>query len=308
MRLLRFGTAVLASGLATGTAQAADSFIFATEPTVEEASAVSGFIEGRYGSLGSSVGEEEANAAAPDDDIVVDGGKWTLRGTVNARAGDFNVQVEAEFSAVDAGPYESSIGNGTIHAYYRPTGGSYAVGAFLRGGREDFLQLSEIATERMDGVTDDLLIGSEVAFLSEHATLHLRTGIGTRRDSPRGSDVGLDSDRLHIGAGANFYVGENLRFDLDGTYDRFENEQFQTDVDRFAIDGRANYRFASAPVSVFAGYRYETREIRSRLATEESESNLNTLYAGARLHFGTQTLKQEDRSGALWDTMDVMPR
>ena len=300
MRELGVRAALAASSLLVmaGAANAADSFVHVGKAGSELASPFSGWVEGRY----SSVDSVHDNAVAGTTVEGVDAGKWSLRGAANLRAGSFNIQVDVDGGTLDNGPYERTDVAGTVHAYLRPIGGTFAIGAFLRGTQRDF---EDIRTDRPgSGEENELLYGGEIAYLAEFATLHLRAGIGTNE---YGTDLAsLEADRLHVGAGANFYIGENFRLDLDGTYDRVQHEIL--DVDTFTVDARANYRFHEKPVSVFAGYRYNTVELRPRIGgAEEEEQRYGELYAGAKLHFGTRTLQQEDRSGALWDTFTALP-
>lgn len=274
----------------TGAGMAADEIIY-SEKRTQTASAISGYVEGRYSDI-----QDVQDIDAPNG-IEIEGDEWQLRGVVNARANAFNVQVEIDGLQQDLGLSERDGVRGTIHAYYRPVGGAFAGGAFLRGAvaRSDDLDL-EVDEE-------EYLIGGEAAYLARFATVHLRAGYGQGSIEVAGLEA--DTDRVHVGAGANLYLGDNFRLDLDASYDTADHDLIESET--FAFDTRANYRFASRPVSIFAGYRYETSEFRDTVDETETEASTGTLYAGARLHFGTQSLRQEDQSGALWDTLSPLP-
>ena len=302
MRVLGFRTAVAVAALLAGmgTASAADEIIYTDQRVDSLASAVSGYVEGRYGMLQDVQDVDGTANVGIDTDL--EGNEWTLRGSVNARAGSFNAQIEADLDIVDAGLVEGNALRTTLHAYYRPIGGAFAAGAFLKGsyGKSEALVGSD---GHVEADVFGAVAGLEAAYLGQFATFHLRAGAGLQETDIAG--LRIEADRVHVGANTNLYFGDNFRLDLDGTYDRLEHELF--DADRFAFDARANYRFGARPVSVFAGYRHEAIETRSKVDGTETEFDTGTLYAGARLHFGSDSLRQEERSGALWETYSREP-
>lgn len=288
--VLRTGVAFTALAMAMSSASAADQFIHVTD-TKNLASAFSGWVEGRYGAI-DEINGADGNGQTED----VDGSRWSLRGTANLRGGSFNLQVELENVNLDGGLLETRTSAGTAHAYYRPLGGNYAAGAYLRGSYEDYTNFRDAGLPEYDAT--DVVAGIEAAYIGQLATLYVRTGGGIRTDEFL--DTELDSDRVHFGLGANLYIGDNFRVGFHGTYDQAKNDLF--DVETFTFDSRATYRFDQKPISLFAGYRYDRTETHVFADEEETDTRLGELYAGAKLHFGSDSLRQEDRSGALWDT------
>lgn len=60
------------------------------------------------------------------------------------------------------------------------------------------------------------------------------------------------------------------------------------------------------PISIFAGYRYDEWEPSVSGYSAGSEKNHSVL-AGLRYHFGSGSLKDEERSGPVWSTTSLPP-
>ena len=260
------------------------------------ASGFSGRIEGRgaysYVDDGALI-----NALGGGSDL--DGVSWTLRGVANINSGGLNLQLDGSGQTASVEGVKSHVLGGTAHAYYRPAGGSYAVGAFATLSEYDEPDLVINGLRIASEDPRDVMGGAEVALLSDMATLYLRGGYGQRT-------VGAsEADLYHLGAGARIFAGPSMRFDLEGALTRAEALGGQSDA--YAIQAKAVYRQPGKPYSVFAGVRRDHERLKSGGVVLGDSVSVNTLFAGARLHFGTQSLREEDRSGAVWDSLDPLP-
>lgn len=246
---------------------------------------ISGFIEG---SFAYGKGKVDSLWGSGSDD----GSRWALRGTVNAEAHtNWNIQLDGLYSRMSIDPVDVDSLVGAAHVYHRVPD-AYAVGAFVQGTRfgSNILDLAANligADEHAFGIVG----GGEAAVFTDLATFHGQLGFG------QVSYSGLKVDHLLAKAGARIYATDNIRFDVEGTLNRFSG--YGAKADLYSVSTIGNYRFAELPATVFGGYQYDYGKA-SLGGTTLGDGNVHTFLTGVRFNFGSTTLKEEERKGPLW--------
>lgn len=264
----------------TGAAWGADYLVADHEQGLRgsHGSPLSGRIEFRVGST-----EYEIDNPLLGPPVEADATTWSVRGTVNASGGAANAQLDGFFGTASSFGVEEETYRGTLHGYYRPKGGMYAAGVYatlasLPVGLED--------AEEIGG-------GVEAAILLGRTTLAGRLGYSSLTVDFSEDDAELYSGQI----GARFYATDNLRLDLTGMVNRLEGEGVQ--FDNYALEAAAHWRPGGRFYSLNTGVRLDHDDASGVSAT--------TLFGGAKLHFGSSSLIDEDRSGALWHHMSRTP-
>ena len=316
------------------------------------------------GRLEASVGYAKVNEEGFQGSVVdLDGTNGALRGSVNVNGGAFNGQIDGFAKMATLGALETNAIGGTVHAYYRPAGGSYAVGAFATTSRTDAdtsLTTANVvgnaatiagAVPPAGGVvaptagafsseTSEILGGLEAAALTQHATFFLRGGygradldvptfpnganatvaagaagvttnaalvaaapallaMGTLTNTTGNPRMEVEADRYQLAAGARLFAGQSLRFDFQGSVDRYATDNAH--IDLYAFETKAVYRKPGAPYSLFAGLRRTNVNSQVAGVANDGGGSINTLFAGARFNFGDRSLREQDSHGALWE-------
>ncbi|UUP18947.1 hypothetical protein NTH_03433 [Nitratireductor thuwali] len=218
------------------------------------------------------------------------GAGWALRGTVHTGLPDgWNIQLDGAYHEGKIDDLRLTSFSGTLHAYQRHPD-RYALGAFLQGSKAKARLSSLLAPPSAEQKLTDTVGGLEGAYFLDNMTLIGKVGFG------KSSLAGLDADHLLAEAGIRYYYNDNIRFDLEGGIDRLSSDEARYDVT--SLSALANYRFDERPFSVFAGYRHETAKVKTHATSDKVRTG--TLMAGARFHFGSGSLKEEERHGPLW--------
>lgn len=246
---------------------------------------LSGFVEGsyRYGSS-DSLGFD------------ADGSNWSLRGAINSSINNgFNIQVDGIYSSTEVEGLDSDSIIGSAHAYYRQPD-RFAVGGFIEAARLSSSVLDAVSTLGLDDHATDIIGGVEAAYFTDPVTIYGQLGFG------QVSYSGFDADHLRARAGARFYATDNIRFDLDGMFNRLS--AYGADVDVYTVSAVGNYRLANAPITAYGGYRYNRASL-DAAGLSLGSADLHSLVVGARVSFGSTSLKDEERNGAMWVTSDL---
>lgn len=248
---------------------------------------ISGFVEG---SFAYGKGQVDTPLGSASDN----GSRWALRGTVNAEANtNWNIQLDGLYSRMSVDPVDVDSLVGAAHVYHRVPD-AYAVGAFVQGSRfgSNVLDLAAglIGTDKY---AFDIVGGGEAALFTDLATFHGQLGFGQT------SYTGLKADHLLAKAGARLYATDNIRLDVEGTLNRFSG--FGGKADLYTLSAVGNYRFDQFPATVFGGYQYDYGKVSAGGSTL-GDAKAHTLLTGLRFHFGSGTLKDEERKGPLWST------
>jgi hypothetical protein len=273
---------ILISGLGLQNALAADAaspdlmipkFLLEEPETVSPtASRFTGYLQGGFG-----IG------ATRDTDL--DSHAWQLRGSMNASSDTgLNLQADVDYARayLEDNGWSNQIG-GALHAYYRPDG-NYAFGVFGQLSRFESPFLGDVSVR-------DHLGGVEAAWFGSDMTIYGQAGFG------RTDFEGLDSDHYLGRLGVRYFVTDNVRLDVEGALDRFENDN--ADADRWRVSAIGNYRPDGTPVSFYAGYLFEHAKL--DIAGFENESDVsNNFLVGMRYHFGSSSLKDEEGNGPIW--------
>ncbi len=225
----------------------------------------------------------QSSAAYVDiPDAGADGLGWSLRGSHNSSFGSpLNVQIDGTYETVEIDNFTSDNLIGALHFYYRDPQ-SFAAGVFVQGSRN---------TTDLDARSEGILTGLEAAVFTDNITILGQAGVG-HTYFPVGS-----SEMLHVKGEARFYVTDSVRFDAEASYNMTEVAGFDLNTTEAAIT--ANYRPDGKSASLFAGYRYENASLEvPTLAATDLDSH--SFILGARFHYGSASLKDEERNGALW--------
>ena len=244
---------------------------------------ISGFVEGSF-----------AYGRGKVDGFSDNGNRWALRGTVNAEENtNWNIQLDGLYSRMSIDPVDVDSLVGAAHVYHRVPD-AYAVGAFVQGSRfgSNVLDLAASAFGTDEHVFD-YVGGGEAAVFTDLATFHGQLGFGQT------SYTGLKADHLLAKVGARFYATDNIRFDVEGTLNRFSG--YGAKADLYAVSAIGNYRFDELPATVFGGYQHDYGKA-SVGGTTLGDASAHTFLTGLRFHFGSGTLKDEERKGPLWST------
>nr|WP_172977824.1 hypothetical protein [Pseudorhizobium flavum]CAD6602676.1 hypothetical protein RFYW14_01186 [Pseudorhizobium flavum] len=249
-------------------------------------SGLRGYIEGSY-------------ARGKSGTFELDNSTWSLRGAVNYDTGSgFNVQGDLDWARTTVEEdFDYNRFGGTGHLYYRPSQ-DFAFGAFGSWSRfqSDIFGLAGIPG--LDDDIDDKLAGIEGAWFNDAATVYAALGYGKAAYS------GEEADHYMGRLGLRYFLSDNIRFDLEGSLNRLSYDV--ADLDIRTLKAVANYRPETLPVTFFAGYRYDEWEPSLDGASVGSEDN-HSVMAGMRVHFGSNSLKDEERSGPIWSSTSLLP-
>lgn len=262
--------AVLLSFGASAPALAADVL----ETPQADAPKISGYVEGYL------AGVNWSQVRQSDTDFGYGGAarinvpfneRWNAQGDL---AGDW-INVKSEDATI--GMYSAAL-----HGYWRDPG-SFAVGAFANWQGTSF-----------DGEMSDLyaiMAGPEAQVYIENVTLYGQAYFGQLRSKSSGDQNGTWGVR----GVARYYVQPNIRLSAEAAYFSVD---IGSGINTVAFAAQGDYRFDNSPVSVFGRYQFENLSVAGTSFAFDS----NKLSVGLRLAFGTNTLLDEDRSGA---TMDI---
>ena len=265
----------------------ADRVIFAqpsdeVEVFEEVSGKIAGFVEGSY-----------AYGRGKSGGLSADGSRWALRGSVNTQVDrNWNVQLDAGYNNSSVGPVDIQSLVGAAHAYYRVPD-SYAIGAFAQAGRLTSNLFNALVPLGADPAAIDLVAGGEAAVFTDPATLYAQLGYG------KVSYSGLRGDHFIAKAGARLYATDNLRLDVEGTWNRLS--AFGGNADLYSVSAIGNYRLDQVPATVFAGYQYDYGSI-SVGGAKLGNAHAHTFLTGLKFHFGSGSLKDEERRGPVWTT------
>lgn len=136
-----------------------------------------------------------------------------------------------------------------------------------------------------------IVFGGEVAIFTDIVIFHGQLGFG------QASYSGFKADHLLAKAGARLYATDNIRFDVEGTLNRLSG--FGGKADLCTVSAIGNYRFDQFPATVFGGYQHDYGKV-SVGGSTLGDATAHTFLTGLRFHFGSSTLKYEERKGPLW--------
>jgi hypothetical protein len=208
-----------------------------------------------------------ASAAEPNgyvgasyaDTNDADAHAWGVEGAAVFPVGPVQVQVDAAGSQTKVKGFSNDKAFvGTGHVFYRND--NWAAGAFVSGADEGFYAW-----------------GGEGALYLDRVTLS--AAAGQLRDESEG---GVGNLGTAIGVGGKVFVTDN--FSLGANYTSLDPKGPGGTLDFWGLAGE--YRFDKAPVSVSLGYQ------------RNDDLDVDAWSIGARWHFGTGSLKEQDRKGA----------
>lgn len=259
---------------------------------------------GQYASPGGAgrvTGNLEGSFNKGKTDLFdLDNRTWALRGAMNYDAGSgFNVQGDVEYGRTDVEDFDFDRLAGTAHVYHRPTQ-DYAIGAFGQVTRFGTDFFDNMGVTGLDTDITDKMAGIEGAWFNDLATAYIQLGYG------QASWAGEDADHLMGRLGFRYFITDNIRFDIEGALHRFSHAETDADLDVRTLKTVANYRPDGTPVSLFAGYRYDEWEPSVSGISRGTEKN-HSIFAGLRYHFGSVSLKAEERSGPIWTSTPLLP-
>lgn len=221
------------------------------------------------------------------------GHTWALRGSVNFEGDSgLNLQVDGGYARTSVESVDVDQLAGAGHIYYRDP--SFAVGGFFQASTINAGYLGYFG----DDAIMDYMGGAEAAWFADQGSIYGRAGYGLAKWA------GYSADHYMGAIGARYYVNDNLRFDVEGTMNRISYASADLDTQSLVLSG--NYRPEAMPVTLFAGYRHDRLDL-SDSGVSLTDGNTNTIFAGLRFSFGSQSLKDEERKGLVWTSSTLLP-
>lgn len=206
------------------------------------------------------------------------GAGWNVQGNVRHRHSELNGDRRQRTQ-------------GTAHLYHRNPE-RYALGAFGSLATERAKPAAAVAGGEWERV-DSAAGGVEAALFSEKTTLLAAAGVRRKMIEKEASDSAFTM------LGARYYVTDQFRLGLQGTYER--PLTIEDDPIIYGLGAEVSYRPYDLPFSSFGGYRYQLAQAEG--SAEKTVSH--GVFAGFRYHFGSQTLKEEERYGPLWPDLPI---
>ncbi|WP_295806119.1 hypothetical protein [uncultured Nitratireductor sp.] len=218
--------------------------------------------------------------------------KVELSGRINRTFGaDWNLQGSLKHERSELNERRTLHTQASAHLYWRNPQ-SHAVGAFAAvtetRGEEDAANSFSNDNPYRD---PKLAAGFEAALFSDTASLLALAGVRTA------SLEEYRAESAFAGLGARYYASDQLRLGLRGTYERPLDNDNAPIV--YGLDASVDYRPEALPFSTFGGYRYRIETVNGADGTTRNTSSQG-IFAGFRYHFGSESLKQEERFGPLW--------
>jgi opacity protein-like surface antigen len=230
---------------------------------------------------------------------------WALGGAGRANywiTREVSVQVDAQAEGTS---YSSGGGHFSTHEYL--VGGHWS----WRSPQQHLFGLFAAAGDAGgDGITSSLrhgLIGGEAQWYWSQFTLYAQGGYDTTLGNIGGKDDSINAWFLR-GTGRYFV---NPNFLIEGTvmyangHIDFNTGDPSTSFQTWSWQAKAEWRFPTAPFSVFAKYqgsqtRYGNLDFFGDTSVKVTD---NRVLLGLKLHMGDRTLQQTDRAGA---TLDIV--
>jgi hypothetical protein len=233
---------------------------------------------------------------------------WALGGAGRGNywvSRDMSVQVDAQAEGTS---YDSAIGSGHFSTHSYLVGGhwswrnpqQYLFGLF--GGVGDAGGFGEFSGSQRHG-----LIGGEAQWYWQQFTLYAQVGYDTTLGTV---DAPVDSINAWFVRGTGRYF-INPNFLIEGTV-MYANGNVDGNFSAASVGFqtwtwgvKGEWRFATAPFSVFAKYQGSETTYDDSHFWDLSNSKVtdHRVLLGLKLHMGDRTLQQTDRAGA---TLDIM--
>ncbi|WP_292893332.1 hypothetical protein [Nitratireductor sp.] len=228
----------------------------------------------------------EVNSALGKANLVeepVKSSGWALRGVANLPVRErFNVQLDGRLEKLKFEDLSDQTMEFGAHGYYRKPD-SYAIGLYA--------QYERISNETLAVGPTEISAGLEGAFFLSQTTVLGQIGLGQAHLEEQ------EASKLNGILGARYYYTDNLRFDLDAGFEQLLSEDAA--LKTYSISTAANYRLSDKPVTAFGGYRFRSSSLTSG-DVHAGETTSHGIVAGFRYHFGSTSLREEERNGPLW--------
>ena len=281
------------------------------QPVLKAPGAVEQQATGYVEIYGGWAGTRESLSSIEGRDLSERVPGWALGGAGRANywiAREVSVQVDAQAEGTS---YEFSGGGGSTHSYL--VGGhwswrspqQYLFGLFAAAG--DAGGIGFTGSDQRHG-----LIGAEAQWYWDQFTLYAQGGYDTTLGTLHSPANGIFTDSINawfIRGTGRYFVNPNLLIEgtvmyANGRLDfNFGDPSlgFQT----WSWQAKAEWRFPTAPFSVFAKYqgsqtRYGSSEFENITSAKVTD---HRVLLGLKLHMGDRTLQQTDRTGA---TLDIV--
>lgn len=239
-----------------------------------------GYVQGSYAGI----------VDAPYD---ATGDAWTLKGSINFNPERrVNIQADIGNSWENVSGFSARTLSWALHGYYRDS--DYALGAFFQDAQFHSGVLGYLGSNDIR----NYLAGLEGAYFIPTDTFYGRIGFG------QVEWLGYNADHVMSALSVRHYFTDNVRFDVEGDYSHLTYGPASIDFWGVSITG--NYRPFSKPITFFAGYHF-TEADGSISDVSLGSADLGTVFGGVRLSFGSNSLKDEERSGPMWTSDPVIP-
>ena len=295
----------------TTLANAADMAVYKAPPPAPEPMAT-GYVEAYTGwAQTRDVRTFCDPGCAVQDDFRLDG--WVLGGAGRGTyfwAPAYSVQLDAQAEGTS---YELCCGSTGHFSTF-----SYLVGghANWRDPNRGLIGIFAAAGDANNFFTSNNirhgLIGGEAQWYSGPVTLYGQVGYNSTLGSVTSSIDGLHA--WFVRGTGRYFVNPNFKLEgtvlySDGSYDFNSNSKIGTlDFNTLLWRTKAEYKFAHAPISIFAYYQgSETRSERVNSgSTEKHRFTDDRIVGGVKILLGEKTLQFADRNQTTLDIIDVL--
>jgi hypothetical protein len=221
------------------------------------------------------------------------GDAWSLQGSINFNP-ERNINIQADLGNAweNVSGIDAQTLSWAVHGYYRNR--DFALGAFFQDAHLHAGVLGYLGSENVR----DYLGGLEGAYFIPSDTFYARVGFGQLEWS------GYGADHLMGVVGLRHYFTDNVRFDVEGDFNHVSYDLAEVNSRSVTVTG--NYRPDAKPITFFAGYQFTEAE-GSISDFSLGSANSGTVFGGVRLSFGSNSLKDEERSGPMWNANPVLP-
>jgi hypothetical protein len=147
------------------------------------------------------------------------------------------------------------------------------------------------------------LIGAEAQWYWHQFTLYGQVGY----DTTLASNGSSDTNAWFIRGTGRYFINPNFMLEgtvmyANGNID-FNSGGSSIDFQTWSWQAKAEWRFATAPFSVFAKYQGSETSYDDALFLRDAKVTDHRVLLGLKLHMGDRTLQQTDRAGA---TLDII--
>lgn len=217
-----------------------------------------------------------------------------------------NVEARATFASTLSGAFGFQADGMFEGSYYSSdeitnNTGSLAGHVFWRDSNKGLLGVIAQGNAKSGNFTSDrqYFLGVEAQYFIGNVTLYGQVAYQSLAINVY--SVNADANGFALAGQVRYFTTPNFMLALRGEYSDLSFDGVAAGMDHIAwsLGGKAEYRFAASPISVFAEADY--RRGAFKVAADSLWETDKRFMIGAKWNLGSQTLFQRDRSGASLD-------